>query len=1595
MKSNVKTERRDGQNLWRQSVLSLLGLLLLTLLAANPLTGLGQGVISGNSTNGVDLNATFGPAVHSVTVNSGVTIDNSFANDDAIHGYASPWHLINNGTLNGKYEGVKFDKGGSVNNTAAINGGYDGIDIAGDAGSVVNSGFILGTNYNGIFLEKGGSVNNLSGGTIWGTGSYQAGGAGVYIQDGLGSVNNAGTIEALNGMDGVYMNQGGSVTNSGGIYGSGNGVNIVGGTGSVVNNSGSYIIGYSADGVYMDQTGSVSNNGYIFGDYNGASINGPGYVVNNGTIVGGWTQIVSSDKNLLTDGSDESYAGVNLNDGGVVINNGTIYGAYNHGTSDGVVVNGGLGFVTNSGTIFGYGDDGVELNDGGVVNNLAGGSIGGDINGVDINGPAIVINHGGINGNGDAGVYLNQGGFVYNGSIGSISGHFNGVEVYGAPGSVVNRGSIIGANRDGIYMDLGGTVVNKRQGIIEGGANGVEITGAYSFVTNSGTITGISNAGVRLEQGGTVINQTEWHHQNNSGMDSQTASITDSQTASVYSGNTIPTITGGDYGVQISGDVGTVINSGTIIGTNNAGVRLEQGGTVVNQTSQHHRNNSGNDDATASEFNGNNIPTIEGGIVGVNILGGLGFVTNSGSISGGTGAGVWLHEGGIVVNQASQRHGNYSRNDSQTASSYNENTIPSIAGGDFGVLITGSTNAVVINSGVITGTNNAGVRLEQGGTVVNQASRHHGNDYETASAYNGNNIPTISGGNNGVVIVGGTGYVSNDGNISAVPTITPVSSSPVVSSAGSIIQAPSPLVGNGVIMGSGGTVVNGRHGTIEGYNNGVVILGSTGYVYNHGDISVAPVITPDSSGPVVSSAGTQALVGGNGVYLGLGGTVDNDRHGTIGGNFNGVEIIGNPGYVSNDGDISGGSSVVTVASATPALVSGNGVYMGDGGTVENNRRGSIEGYNGYGVEISGGPGVVVNSGYIYGGNGTAISLAAVPTEGFSNSVTLGSRSTTIGNIVGGGGTDAAFLQGHGQYDFGFTNFATLDVQAWGCRGWNLTGTNFFSTSATVEYGTLRINGELDTPQLIVSNNATLGGSGVINGTVDIQGILSPGNSPGIVTINGSLNFADNSAYNVDAWRDTNDLTMVLGGATIGTNVPVNVALNTGEIYRSTNIYTILTATNGVSGQFDRVDLSTFSLFLTATLEYPDTNNVDLVLHRSKFTTVAQTYNQNAVAGALDGILDSPAPGMTNLVSEMFWMPSGAAARAALDSLSGEIHGTLGMLDVQQQDAFNNSIALRTGRMSAGGANGTSASATKTIQVASTGSTTMPPMQQADTNLWEIWLQGFGSFGDLKNDGNAIGGDYTISGMSGGLDYHLTPELLLGLALGYSQNNADVGGPGANGKVDAFQIGGYGGYVKGPWHLDGIFSYGFLQTDTKRQINVGDIHQEADGKYNGGVFSVSAEGGYAFAFDWLTVEPTIGINYSHLSQDSFNETGAAGDGNNYGLHVNNVTMDSVRSVLGVRLAAQFGKKDGVQFIPALRAGWEHEFADRYADLNARFVGGSGDFTVRGVELGADSGVLGAGLTVAFNKAIQGFVNYDASLNSQLNSQAISGGLSLSW
>ena len=1612
MNWNITMKRFNGQHLWRHGAV---GLLCLTFLVANPLPTPGQGVIGTDSTTGLDLDSLFGPPTNSVTVNPGVTINNSTG--DAIFGSATNWNLNNDAAmLNGNNNGVNFQAGGSVNNLSGgritgngfygqgvdINGagsvtnagsitgngiavllgggsvnneaggsiaGYNGVEIDGSAGSVDNAGSITGTTNDGVYLSAGGSVNNEVGGTITGNKYY-----GVQISDGPGSVTNAGAITG--GRDGVSL-EGGSVNNLSGGTITGNeydGVEIYGAPGSVIN-AGS-ITGTNNDGVDLDG-GSVNNlsGGTITGNESdgagvdilgGGSVNNqaggtitgsigvfigtsPGSVTNAGSIFGG-VYLDGGSVNNLAGGtiSRNGSGGDGVNDADSVNNAGTITGGYD-GVEGGESVN-------NAGTITGK-NDGVDLYGVGSVTNLLDGTVSGGFNGVEIDyGVGYVENAGSITGTTNDGVYLGAGGSVNNLSGGIIAGNGNGVENAGGPGTVINSGSIIGTNGDGVLLDSG-SVNNLAGGTIVGNGTtyqaGVAINDGGS-VTNAGSITG-SYDGVFLGSGGSVNN---------------------------LAGGTIA----GEYnnGVEIDGGAGYVTNAGTITGgydgveggesVNNAGtitgsvigIYLWQGGSVNNSSTGAITGNGDGVDingapgsvANAGLITGdgrgvyldqggtvNNLPggTIIGGVdIGVDIYGAPGSVTNAGSITGSY-AGVFLGSGGSVNNLSG-------------------GTISEIWNGGYavaGVDIYGGLGSV-INAGSITTTNFVAVDLADGGSVNNLSGG------------------TITGNDAGVVIDGEGGSVNNQ----AGGTITASGNYGViffaggsVTNAGTITGYYYGVVGAGSVINLSGGIINGNHVVGNGFGGDGVDADS---VNNAGTIMGA--FDGVEGGESVNNAGTITGNNNDGVDLYGVGSVTNLSGGTIAGGFNGVEIDYGVGYVENTGSITGTTN--------------DGVYLGAGGSVNNLSGGSITGTSS-GVEIDGGAGSVYNAGTIIGSDGTAILLDAYN----GNTVTLDTGSTVIGNIVGGGTDDAAFLQGTGTYNYGFTNFATLTVQGDASpNGWNLTGNNTFAQNATVQSGLLRINGSLTTPLTEVDAAGGLGGAGVLNGTLDNHGYFAPGNSIGTLTINGSMTNWGNYYADVNA-AGNSDLIMVNGAATIkGGDVIVQPE---SGMYAAQTTYSILTATNGVIGTYVGSSIATNStaqagLFpLTSSLLRYDLNDVYLVVSRAPFTSVAQTANQNAVASALDGASQvSSSPTMTNLISQFEGLSSASQAQAALDSMSGEIYGTLATLDVKQQDTFNNSVAQRTGRISAWSQSGEFATSWKPVQLASAGSM-LPPMQQAQVNQpLDFWLQGVGTFGHLDSDANAQGGDYTIGGMSGGLDYRVRPELLLGLGAGYTHDSADVGGPDANGSVEAYQVGGYGGYINGPWHLDGILSYGYLHSDTTRFINVGSISQAANGSYDGGVFSLSTEGGYAFKLNWLTAELSIGLNYAHLWQDAFTESGSSG-GNNYGLNVNSMDMNSVRSTLGVRLGAQLGQPDRVQFMPSLHTLWAHEFADRYADVNASFVGGSGTFDTHGVELDADTALLGGGLTVAFNKAIQCFVNYDASLNSKLTSSTVSGGLSISW
>jgi hypothetical protein len=439
----------------------------------------------------------------------------------------------------------------------------------------------------------------------------------------------------------------------------------------------------------------------------------------------------------------------------------------------------------------------------------------------------------------------------------------------------------------------------------------------------------------------------------------------------------------------------------------------------------------------------------------------------------------------------------------------------------------GLTNAATLNG------NDTGVYLGAGGTINNQSGG------------------SILGGNTGLIISDGNLAVDNAGSISGDVIGISVNHGGMLNnqSGGTIaggvdgiygFGSPQTIVNAGVIVGTnntailygaGGSVNNLSGGTIEGYT-GVFLNGGFCYVTNSGSI----------------------MGQDTGVNLFSGGSLDNLTNGIIAGGNYGVSV-NDSAFVNNAGIIISTNNV--------------GVQLNNGGSLNNQRGGMISGGT-VGVEIDGGSGTLTNAGTIIGQSGTAIGLG-----GFNSTVTLQTCSDVRGDIAGAGDGNMAYLQGNGSYSNNFLYFGSLTVQA-DPTGWNLAGTNTFSTATEVQSGLLYVNGVLTTPLLTVDQSGTLGGGGIINGSVIIElgGTIAPGTTANITTliISSNVMLQGTAMMKVTSINANSDQiyadNITFGGMLLVTNLSATSPTN-GENYQ------LFSATN-YSGAFGTFNLPSLS-----------------------------------------------------------------------------------------------------------------------------------------------------------------------------------------------------------------------------------------------------------------------------------------------------------------------------------------------------------------------------------------------------------------------------------
>lgn len=270
---------------------------------------------------------------------------------------------------------------------------------------------------------------------------------------------------------------------------------------------------------------------------------------------------------------------------------------------------------------------------------------------------------------------------------------------------------------------------------------------------------------------------------------------------------------------------------------------------------------------------------------------------------------------------------------------------------------------------------------------------------------------------------------------------------------------------------------------------------------------------------------------------------------------------------------------------------------------------------------------------------------------------------------------------------------------------------------------------------------------------------------------------------------------------------------------------------------------------------------------------------------------------------------------------------------------------------------------------------------ADTAIGEKWgafVNAGYTWGDVAQTALQDRYDLKNWGIVGGVDYRLAPNGALGMAASYQRTKSDFAGDLGSVKANAFSLAAYGTYYGEGFYLDGLLSYGWINYDTARTINIASttaiapINAVATASPKGKQVSAVLGGGYNWVDSALTVTPFARLGSLHVRNEAFSETEPV---SGLGLAVDERTVRSLQSALGVRLQQAYGTSFGV-VTPYVSAQWNHEFHTQQSSITSKYVNDPFNvfFTIPTEDAGSNYGVIVIGLSGQFERGMAAFVQY---------------------
>jgi Autotransporter beta-domain len=207
--------------------------------------------------------------------------------------------------------------------------------------------------------------------------------------------------------------------------------------------------------------------------------------------------------------------------------------------------------------------------------------------------------------------------------------------------------------------------------------------------------------------------------------------------------------------------------------------------------------------------------------------------------------------------------------------------------------------------------------------------------------------------------------------------------------------------------------------------------------------------------------------------------------------------------------------------------------------------------------------------------------------------------------------------------------------------------------------------------------------------------------------------------------------------------------------------------------------------------------------------------------------------------------------------------------------------------------------------------------------WSAWGIGYGGAGSIG--GNALVGSHDTSasvyGYAGGMDYRISPDNIVGFALGGGGTNWGVSDGLGSGTSHMFQAGLYSFNRWGPVYLSAAVADSAHEANTTRTVTIAGADTLA-ANFNANVISARVEGGYRYGIGTSGVTPYAAAQGQWMHVPSYSENATAGS-SALALSYGSQNPKDLRSELGSWLDCGVLFDGGMLLTLYGRGAWAHD------------------------------------------------------------------------